>query len=155
MIDDEKYVDPKKIDIMLNDFSEKEAAEVSKKTFLFELNSATIEPPTFPIEGIIWGDHKRMLVPIVVSHGKAAVKTLALYDGGSGSSFLCENTLRRLGITDGIASTMNISMHGKKIPVHLSHDHFKDINVIGQSFFASHEATVLVEYKELKFSIYK
>lgn len=154
MADDEKFIDPMKIDMMLTDFCEKEATEVSKKNFLFEMNSAANEqPPVFPLEGIIWGENGRMLVPIVVSHGNASIKTLALYNCGCRPSFLSKSTLHKLGMTDdGISSTMNICMHGRIFSVHLSHSHFKDVNVIGQSF---HQAKVMVEYDELKFVITK
>lgn len=145
-VEDRKYIDPMKFDILLTDFTEKEAREVSLKTFEFELDVVTSEKPAFPLIGIVWGEKSRVLVPAVVQHKNLRVKTLFLCDTGSGSTYLCERTLNRLGITDGIAEVMNLKVNGLLMPVSPSHGHFKDINLIGSSFFTYHKANIYVDY---------
>ena len=155
MSDDESFINPILYDVMLTGFREKEAKEVSKKTFNFEMDCTIDDPSIFPMDGIIWGRNGRMLVPVMVKFSEKNIKSLFLYDGGFPETYLCQNTLHKLGISDRIADSMIIGIHGTKLPIYLSHGHFSDINVLGQSFMMFNKLNLTADFGEFKFSIAK
>jgi hypothetical protein len=120
-------------DIFLSDIKQEELGKISK-LMEFSLNSPTLEKPTLPIDGIIYGNLDRFIVPLIVQHNNIIIKTLFIFDTGSPWIFLSQKTLAAVGINDIILPEMNIKVHGEMMVVSPSTNHFSEVNVIGYRF---------------------
>lgn len=82
-----------------------------------------------------------------------SVDAVMLYDTVAPKTFLCANTLRLLGVHEGVTSGINVQIHGLPQTVYLSHGGFKDVDVLGQDFLRSHGLEVKVRMKSLTCSL--
>ena len=140
-------IDPDLFDVLLSDLNHNSMEMIAKEVFHFKLHSETNETPTYPIQGILFGDYSRVIFPIIVQHKKKKIKTLVLYDSGCPFIYFSQIMYNSLGI-DTILPSSNLYIHSseKAITSHLSSKHFTDINVIGQHFLETAGLSVSIHF---------
>jgi hypothetical protein len=154
-IDEKFFISPAQFDVLLTDISSLEIEAISRNHFKINDNEDVKEIPNFPVTGILFGEHDRILFPLIVQHKQKSVKMIFLYDTGCPYTYISENNLEKLGIVGDILSTMNLNVHGEKVKVHPSVNHFKEINLVGQGFFKSHRLVSMVDYVDMTVIITK
>lgn len=143
-------VSPNIFDILLSDISQDDLALVAREVFGFELNSKTTDQPKYPVQGVLYGEHNRVIFPVIIQHRNRKIKTLMIYDSGCPFVFLESRIYNELGI-DVILPSTNIGVHGEKLlKTHLSTNHFKEFNLMGQAFLVSEGLAVNIHGRAMK-----
>lgn len=106
---------------------------------------------TTTISGV--GDNNRMFACLTAKKRGSARNVCCLYDTGSPYTYLSAETLALLGYTECIPAQAEVTIHGVSLPVHVSHAHFQDINLLGQNFLEKIRANVSISYYGRRFSI--
>lgn len=112
-------------------------------------HSAMPDVPAFPVRGIMYGVNSRLFVCLAVKKGNRSINVLFLADTGSPSSFLRRDTFEKLGYTEAIPKEANVDIHGIRMPASLSHAHFENVDLLGQDFFKTAKAKLVVDNEEL------
>lgn len=99
------------------------------------------------------GANNRLFALLAVKKRQTSVVVCCLYDTGSPYTFLTEKTLSILGYKETILSSVEVEVHGTKLPVYVSHGHFKDIDVVGQNFLSAVDAQVAIDYANRTFTM--
>ena len=171
-----KYISPSEYDILLTDITKADVMDVSRDLGISHL--AKIDGQSnFPINGIFKGkgnqqvlvfqyaaqcvdttlydvgDNNRMFACLTVKKRGSARNVCCLYDTGSPYTYLSEETLALLGYSESVPEQAEVNIHGVSLPVHVSHAHFKDINLLGQNFLEKVRASVSISYFHRIFSI--
>jgi hypothetical protein len=145
-------VNPNDVDVLLLDLPVATMRLKTLHVFGYTYNSPTTIPANFPIHGVILKDsHERIVFPLVVSYKKKKIQTSCLADTGSPYTYLSDETFRALGleIKDN-DNGFNLNIHGAPVTTYRSVNHFSDINMCGQSFFAEHKLLLTVNYRTRK-----
>lgn len=150
MMLDEIDMMPSNHDLLLMDLPVKKLKMRTKEIFEFDYNSAHSGIGAFPIHGVILEDTKlRLIIPIVATYKKNAIKTTCVLDTGSLWNFFSAETFQTLGL-DHVSVSAQISLQGLPLPVYRSANHFVDINVCGQSFLSAHLLRLVADYRKRK-----
>ena len=118
------------------------------------LGPAAEFPCSFPVNGKICGNNKRLMVSLSCRReGKKskAINIIFLIDTGSPNTFLSDKAMEALVGKPGcnIGSTMDVSIQSlKNIECHISpHDkHFADVNVLGADFLVKNGLALKANY---------
>lgn len=144
-VDKDSYLDPEIMDIMLTDLNHAKISNISRFDFGFEYNSPTTDDACFPIQGFIHvTPYGRNIIPLIVKYKNRKIKTVAISDTGNPYVYLSEKTFTALGVVD--TTHANVELHGETTFVHLSTNHFSDVNVVGASFFIANRLIVTSDY---------
>lgn len=122
--------------------------------FHFSYNEPTEERISYPVEGVVYGNNRRIIFPLIVGHHGTRIKTLFLYDTSSPFSYISQSTLKALKIEDLVLNSMNIALQGDLVTVHPTLSSFQHINIVGQEFFRGLKALVAIDYFKLKAKIF-
>jgi hypothetical protein len=135
-IDQNAYIDPENMNMMLNDLNHGKITNISTQDFGFQYNSITTENPSYPIIGFILAEpYGRNIVPLIIEYEKKKLKTIAILDTSAPFVHLSESTMKSLGIGD--STHANVKIQGATAFVYRSTNHFAELNVLGASFFKS------------------
>lgn len=147
------YFNPQFYDVMLTDLEYSKISNISLVDLGFEHNSLTTSQPTFPIQGIVAASPTYGLTVggVILQHKKKRIQSFVVFDTGAPAVYLCERTFRALGIDH--ANRANIFVHGHLIAVFRSSGHFRDVNVIGASYFLENKLLLLSNYQSRKVAI--
>ena len=140
------YFNPQLYDVMLTDLDYAKISNLSLVDFGFEHNSLTTSGPAFPIEGLV--TYGRTIGGVILQHKKRRIQSFVVFDIGAPAVYLCDRTFRALGIDH--ANHANIFVHGHLIGVHRSSGHFREVNVIGASYFLENKLQFLSNYRSRK-----
>ena len=138
-------MDPYTYDVMITDISETDIPKVNELLSVDHLSPALNMNPTFPANGVIYGVHRRVFVPLVLKLKSTSKNVHFLYDTGSKCSYLRKETFEAFGC-ENIPSTATVTIHGVKTEVYLSHGRFENVNIIGQDYFDDAKLSVAVNY---------
>jgi hypothetical protein len=109
--------------------------------------TAAAEPPSFPVEGILWGRNKRVMVPLVARVGKRQPIILHfLLDTGSPFTFICADSMRALGYMESLPGESNFILHGVSVSATLSHSHFLHNDVLGTDWLTNARAKISLDF---------
>lgn len=137
------YIKPSLQDILLTDITPEVIVKIAKKLKVEYLSRADSVPASFPVEGLIHGNNKRLMVNLVCqrfgNHNAPAVNVIFLIDTGSPYSFLSPEAMEALVGQSGsnIPDQMDVLIHSTKTTaceVSPQDKHFADVNVLGMDF---------------------
>ena len=91
---------------------------------------------TMTLNGITFGDFRRVLVMAVLSLKRKSVNAVLLVDTGSPFTFLTKETFMALGINIEAQPQDEVLLliHGRWLTAHLSKGLFEDVNILGTNF---------------------
>ncbi len=105
----------------------------------------------FPVEGIVWGLNKRVLIPLLCRKGaRPPIVLHMLLDTGSPGTLLCSDTFAKLGYTESTPTDATVELHGCPTFVTLSHSHFTHNDVLGADWLHSVRARVTIDYTSFR-----
>jgi hypothetical protein len=130
---------PLPYDVLITDVLEEDlesiSVELGSGTYL---SAATEVPPKLSVYGLIVNlEANRMFVNLVVKGCNGVNVNVPFLIGTSCPGvYLREDTLAASGYNNSLPPVMNFDIHGTSfIPCRLSGDHFKNVNLLGQSYF--------------------
>lgn len=144
-IDSPTYVAPNDQDLLLTDVTETElygsVGELLGVQYLSSAQHLTREPV---VQGIVFGQNKRLMVNLLCKRKSAAawVNTIFLVDTGSPYTYLAASAIDALtgNSANNICKTLNVLVHSESICVEChpspQDKHFKDVNVLGMEAMA-------------------
>jgi hypothetical protein len=112
--------------------------------------SETLATPAFPVQGTIFGQSKRMFIPLIVSNGKISIKVNFLFDSVSPHTYLRRETLAALGLQGSSPSGTDVIIHGTTITVYESSNNFQNVDSLGQEYLTEIRGVLTIDYA-LKF----
>ena len=141
-------IPPNEYDVHITDITEGDMLKIGEILGVVNLSSVC-DPPVFPIKGIMYGQNVRVFVPLVVKVRQTSINVNFLFDTGSPVSYLRAETLENLGFRESVPSEVVANIHGFSAPVHLSHGHFENVNVLGQDYLRRVGIIATLDYDEL------
>jgi hypothetical protein len=140
-------VPPNKYDVLILDITPEDLSRIGEELGSQALSVASVSP-TFPVRGILFGLSHRMFVPLIVSKREKAINVNFLFDTGSPNTYLRAETLACLGMfrQENIPSETNVLIHGTSTTVYLSSNHFENVDLLGQDYFAKIRGLVTIDY---------
>ena len=136
-------IPPNEYDVLITDITEGDMLKIG------EILGLVCDPPVFPIKGIMYGQNVRVFVPLVVKVRQTSINVNFLFDTGSPVSYLRAETFENLGFRESVPSEVVANIHGFSAPVHLSHGHFENVNVLGQDYLRRVGIIATLDYDEL------
>jgi hypothetical protein len=155
------YIKPSLQDILLTDITAEELLKIAERLGVDYLGPAAEFPSSFPVDGKIHGNNKRLMVSLSCrkeGNNSKPINIIFLIDTGSPNTFLSDKAMEALVGKPGcnIGSTMDVMIHSDNvITCHLSpHDkHFADVNVLGMDFMAKNLLSLSMNYKKETFQL--
>ena len=141
-------IPPNKYDVLITDITDGEMLKIGEILGVANL-SPVCDPPLFPIDGIMYGQNVRIFVPLVVKVRQTSIHVNFLFDTASPVSYLRAETFENLGFRESIPSEVVASIHGFSVPVHLSHGHFENVNILGQDYLRRVGIIATLDYDDL------
>ena len=107
------------------------------------------------LNGITFGDYRRVLVMAVLSLKSTSVNTVLLVDTSSPFTFLTKETFKALGVNIEAQPQDEVLLliHGRWLTAHLSKGHFEDVNVLGTNFLVLCELYVNYPFQTAQITI--
>ena len=129
------FFNPQYYDVMLTDLDYAKISDISRVDLGFEHNSLTSSRPTFPISGIVAvaPTYGRTVGGVILKYKKKSIQSFVVFDTGAPAVYLCDRTFLALGIDQ--ADHANVIVHGQPMGVLRSAGRFKEVNIIGASYF--------------------
>lgn len=146
-------ISPTMYDVMLTDLNYNKIRNISSVDLGFEHNSPTTEEPVFPIKGIVAVSptNGRTVGRVIIQYKKKIIQSFIVFDTSAPYVYLCDRTLKALGIDH--ADHANLVVHGNPTAVHRSTNHFREVNVLGASYFLENGLDLHVYYRKRKVEI--
>jgi len=149
------FFNPQYYDVMLTELDYSKISDISRVDLGFEHNSLTSIRPNFPIVGIVAVapiTYGRTVGWVILKYKKKSIKSFVVFDTGAPAVYLCDRTFRALGIIDH-ADHANVIVHGQPAGVLRSTGHFREVNVIGASYFLENKLEFNINYRSRKVNI--
>lgn len=138
------WVCPSSYDVMITDIRTIDLkTDVSAALTIEYLSRVASDTcPTWPLHSIIYGNNRRVMVSAVVECDRPHQEITRcnvhfLFDTCAPGTYLTRETFQALGV-DGpdVHGTLPMvyRVNGTRMPVFLSHGHFKDVNILGMDF---------------------
>ena len=113
-------------------------------------------PPTWPVNGIVFGPNKRVFVNLILSTNKHSLNVFFLVNNTSYSNYVSPTVLAALEEDD----YGRYHLHGDVIDLFPSpqSSHFADLNVLGRDylgFYVDHQHKLVVDYPSQTCTLYK
>eukprot|EP01035_Chromulina_nebulosa_P041531 gene41531-56184_t len=147
------FFNPQYYDVMLTDLDYAKISDISLVDLRFEHNSLTSSRPTFPISGIVAvaPSYGRTVGGVILKYKKKSIQSFVVFDSGAPTVYLCDRTFLALGINH--ADHANVIVHGHPTGVLRSTGHFREVNVIGATYFLENKLQFNINYRSRKVSI--
>jgi hypothetical protein len=147
------FFNPQYYDVMLTDLDYARISNISRVDLGFEHNAITSSRPTYPIVGIVAvaPTYGRTVGGVILKYKKKSIRSFFVFDTGAPAVYLCDRTLHALGIDH--ADHANIIVHGQPTGVLRSTGHFREVNVIGASYFLENKLEFIINYRSRKVNI--
>ena len=143
------FIDPALQDMMLSDITEEIIeADIARELGINYLSISTATP-SWPVEGIVYGENLRAMINLVVQRKECKVNVIFLIDTGSPHTHLTTKAFHSLGISDNILNSANLMVHGFAQAVYISTGHFEDVNVLGAAYMRARGLKLVVDYESL------
>ena len=138
-------VGPREYDVLILDITPSDLRRIGSELGSISLSEASATP-TFPVEGILFGNSQRMFIPLIVSKLRKSINVNFLYDTGSPYTYLRQETFAALGFEESTPTETNVVVHGTALTVYLSSNHFANVDLVGQDFFSAIRGFVTIDY---------
>lgn len=159
VLDDPEDISPQDIDVLLSDLGENDLkGDVARELSTEYLGTVDIDStPAWPVEGVVYGRHFRVILQLTVKRRGQARSVLFLLDTGSPFTYVNPSTLYALGFKDSLPLSFQAEIHGQKMTVYCSPQtsHFKDINLLGCDFLRATQSDLRINYKTLTATLAK
>ena len=147
MMDAKEYVSVKQFDVLLTDLKAENITHITNKN-VQHLSSVIDVMPN--LLGMTFGENAWILVKAIVSCSskqgpqKPPVNVIMLVDTGSPYVFLTKQMWNALGmkLDDLPNKQAYVKINGMQVLMHVSSNHFEDIDVLGSSFLKNCKMTV-------------
>lgn len=134
------------LDTLLQDVTVENYDEIGMKLGVRRWAPAA-SPITFPVTGMVWGEKKRIMLPMqCYIQNRTPIIIPMLLDTGAPTTYLCADTLTKLGFTENTPSTATVVLHGYRINITLSHNHFANNDLLGADWLEAARACLHVDY---------
>jgi len=148
------YIQPSLQDLILTDIHADELLSIATRLGVDYVGPAPTFPGSFPVEGLVSGPNKRLMVSLTCraeGNNPKAINTIFLINTGSPNTFLSAKAMEALVGKPrcNVGTIMGVRIHTKHvIECHLSpHDkHFADMNVLGANFLVENGLTLKANY---------
>lgn len=156
ILDPPGYIEPSLQDMLLTDINPETLLMIAKRLDVENLSPATAFPGTFPVEGIIYGPNRRLMVNLVCrrrGEHTQPINVVFLIDTGSPVSYVSERTMGALlGDASGsnVPRQLSVMIHTETtIECTLSplNKHFADVNVLGADFLVENGLALKAKYR--------
>ena len=160
VIDAFKFTRPYDFDVLLNDIHESDLHLIAQLDGVSYLNVSAETVPHFPVEGMIMGGHKRLMVNLLVRLRKANHyrNIVFMMDTGSPYTFLSYSAMEALvGSAHNIPAALRLEIHGTQSMVcYMSPEdkHFADINLLGTDFLEMKGIQMQMDWRQRTFQLY-
>lgn len=160
IVDAVKFTRPSDFDVLLNDIHESDLHLIAQMDGVSYLNVSNNATPVFPVEGMIMGGHKRLMVNLLVRVRRTGVyrNVVFMIDTGSPYTFLSHTAIGALvGEQGNIPSALRLDIHGTLSMVcYMSprDKHFSDLNLLGTDFLETNTIQMHMDWKEKTFLLY-
>jgi hypothetical protein len=146
----QKNLPPHSYDVMLADLDYSKISNISQVDLGFVHNSPTTEKAEFPIKGIVAAapTKGRVVGKVILQYKNRKIQSFFVFDTGAPEVYLCERTLKALGIDN--AEHANILVHRQPTAIFRSSGHFQEVNIIGASYFLENRLRMEVNYHSRK-----
>ena len=159
VIDSVKFLRPDDFDVLLTDIAESDLHLMAQLEGVGYLNVSNAEP-SFPVEGLIMGAHRRFMVNLLVRRRAMADSyrnVIFMVDTGSPYTFLSTAAMAAIAGPDkNVLSMMRLEIHGNQsIVCYLSppNKHFAEINLLGMDFLEMKRAQLNVDWVQKTFQM--
>jgi hypothetical protein len=156
VIESVKFLQPDDFDVLLTDMAECDLHLMAQLEGVGYLNVSRTEP-SFPVEGLIMGAHRRFMVNLLVRR-RATVEyrnVIFMVDTGSPYTFLSAAAMSALvGPDKNVLPMMRLDIHGNQSMVcYLSppDKHFAEINLLGMDFLEMKRVQLDVDWQQKTF----
>jgi hypothetical protein len=136
---------PNMYDVLVTDIKPSDLTKIGEELGSIAL-SETEDIPNFPVQGILFGPGQRVFIPLIVKKRTKSIKVNFLFDTGSPSTYLRQETLRVLGFQDSTPTETNVIIHGTVLTVYLSSNHFENVDLLGQDYLSAIRGFVNIDY---------
>lgn len=165
VIDAVRFTRPYDFDVLLNDIHESDLHLIAQMNGLAYLNVSDEPMPTYPVEGMIVGGHRRLMVNLMVrarrSAGNPYRNVVFLIDTGSPYTFLSRTAMEALigeGTShDDVPAAMRLEVHGSPSMICYTSPrdkHFADINLLGTDFLEMKGIQLQMDWAQKTFQLY-
>ena len=160
-MDSVKFLRPDDFDVLLTDMAESDLHLMAQLEGVGYLNVSRAEP-SFPVEGLIMGAHRRFMINLLVRQRAMAYSNdyrnvIFMIDTGSPYTFLSTSAMSAIvGSDKNVPSMMRLDIHGNQSLVcYLSppNKHFADINLLGTDFLEMKRAQLDVDWPQKTFQM--
>ena len=148
----EAVILPNEYDVLISDITDSNLASIGNELEIRRLSTAEYIPQP-QVRGIMFGSCCRIFLPLIVKKRSIAINVLFLYDTGSPSTYLREDTLRALGFAETTPTETNVELHGQTMTVYLSRGHFENVDLLGQDFMTRARGVVSINFMDMTCSL--
>lgn len=150
---DANDIPPQDVDLFLPDVGERELRTDIAREFATEFLASAdpLATPQWPVSGIVYGRHSRVIIQLTVSRCNFARRVFFQLVTGSPFTYLSPTTLQALGFNNSIPESLQASVHGQQMTVYSSpqSSQFKDVNLLGSDFLNRERCQLMIDYELL------
>ena len=160
IVDVVKFTRPSDFDVLLHDIQESDLHLIAQMEGASYLNRSSDTAPGFPVEGMIMGGCKRLMVNLLVRMRKSEFYTNVVFmvDTGSPYTFLSFAAIDALmGRQGNVPAALKLDIHGAHSMVcYMSprDKHFSDVNLLGTDFLEMNTMQIFMDWKLKTFLLY-
>jgi hypothetical protein len=163
------YINPSEQDMLFTDLTDTELSSIAYRLEVQPLSIADpVQPPYFPVEGVIHGLNNRLMVNLVCKKSrhlgpkkedsnKRSINVVFVINTGSPCTYLSAQTMKALGDDDQSSTKiMDVTIQsGKVIECRLSppDKHYANVNVLGMNFLAKNSLSLAMNYRQKRFEL--
>ena len=138
---------PDKYEVLITDIQDDDLKSIGDRLGFRRLSHANIQDAVLPVRGIMRGISVRMFIPLIVSYKNISIHVIFLMDTGSPNTYLRTDTFEKLGFNENIPSDANVEIQGTTLTVYPSHNHFENVDLLGQDFMSLRNVRMISDYK--------
>lgn len=153
---DEDYI-PSEFDILLTDVHSKDLHhDIAKQLNHLYLSNCDYDDAVTHIDGIIWGPHNRIFVPMIVRIGDVKKHVHFLLDTGSPKTYISQEvftSFNKMISNPNNPVSLNINNHRIMVFQSPEKSHYEDINILGTDFLKTYNAKLTIDFEHDKVQI--
>ena len=142
---------PLEFDVLLTDVHGRDLRhDISNRLGVVYLSECENNQTARNVNGIIWGPHNRLFIPLKVSIGTERMRNVhMIVDTGSPQTYLCGDVFSSFNrLITNPRDAISININGSRINVLESpaQSHFNDVNLLGSDYLQVVNGTLTIDY---------
>ena len=143
-------INPDDYDVLISDVRDTDFEVIGEEVGYTRHASFTTSNLPQTVRGVMWGPSLRAFIPLVITKRGVSIIVLFLFDTGSPSTYLREDTLSKIGFAENTPRSTKVDLHGTTMDIYKSHGHFENVDLLGQDFMRKSNCILQLNYpKEL------